>query len=214
MVVIDTKDDDDDNNNVDTVDDAVNAVDEVNEVNVPNADNEETKRYDLSMLNDYEKYTEIMVQYGLFFFSLCNAGVTLSSVGWLTLVIFCAVVFGKTIGIGTSTFVLSQCCNVPLPKGISLRNIPWLGYVGSMSLTVALFVANVAFQDKTLRQEAKMGALMAASLVMISCVVCRFVCGRPRAMNVLHNDEGNDVELVSGIQKEDSNSENCPMSSH
>lgn len=167
-----------------------------------NTERSDLKKYDLSMLDDYAKYTEFMVQYGLFFFTFCNAGVTFSSVGWLTLSVFCAVVFGKTIGIATSTLILNKCVGVPLPKGISIMNVPWLGYVGSMSLTVALFVANVAFQDKTLRQEAKMGALMAASMVMISCIICRFVCQRPQAMNAAESDTGNkEVELVSGTQR-------------
>lgn len=154
-------------------------------------------KYDLSMLDDYAKYLEAFVQYGLFFFTLGNAGVTFSNIGWITGCVFCAVVFGKTIGICLSAYVLNKCFGVSLPKGMTIGQLPLLGFVGSMSLTVALFVANVAFTDNALRQEAKMGALGSATLVMISCILYRLLCVKKVAAVEESEEKEGDLELES-----------------
>eukprot|EP01083_Nonionella_stella_P077760 212479_1 len=153
--------------------------------------------YDLSMLDDYQKYLQVFVEYGLFFFTLANAGVTFSVIGWITASIFCAVLFGKTIGIALSTFILHKGLNVSLPNGMTVKQLPMLAYTGCMCLTVALFVSNVAFEEKELREEAKMGALGAASLVMISCIFCRLFCIKNAASPSRTDDDHAELQSLN-----------------
>ena len=131
---------------------------------------------DLSMLNKYDKYFQVFVQYGLFFFTFCNAGVEFSEIGFITLTIFCSILFGKCIGIYLSTFIVTKYLRFGIPNGMNIKkDLLLLSFVGSVSLTVSIFVANVAFTDKKLRQEAKMGALISATVVMISCILYRYL---------------------------------------
>ena len=56
----------------------------------------------------------------------------------------------------------------PLPKGMRYKELFVVGLVASMGLTVALFVADVAFTDSSIQGGAKMGALFSAGSVVIS----------------------------------------------
>ena len=48
----------------------------------------------------------------------------------------------------------------PVPEGISTRDLWYVGFIASLGLTVALFVAGEAFEDLSLQSQAKMGALL------------------------------------------------------
>ena len=100
-----------------------------------------------------------IVDYGLFFFGLTNAGVPFSSVSLLTLIIFLSLFIGKTLGI----FVFAKIavlCGWNLPQKMGSAELPLIGMVAGVGLTVSLFVADIAYADETLKAAAKMGALL------------------------------------------------------
>ena len=120
-------------------------------------------------LNRFEHFFKLPVDFGLFGFGLANAGVEFSSVGGATWAVLGGLLIGKTIGIfGFSA--LGHVVGFKLPEGMNFRSLAVAGLTASLGLTVALFVAGVAFTEPVLQGSAKMGALfsaIAAPLVLI-----------------------------------------------
>ncbi len=114
-------------------------------------------------LNSFEHYFKLPVDIGLFGFGLANAGVAFSSVGHATWAVFFGLLVGKTIGIfGFST--LGHLLGFSLPKGMDFKGLLLTGLIAGLGLTVALFVAGVAFTEPTIQGAAKMGALLSAGI--------------------------------------------------
>ncbi|MEM9193694.1 MAG: Na+/H+ antiporter NhaA [Myxococcota bacterium] len=126
-------------------------------------------------LNNFEHFFKLPVDLGLFGFGLANAGVVLSSIGNATWGVVVALLVGKTLGI----FLFSYGGHVlgyKLPEGMNGRSLFVAGLTAALGLTVALFVAGVAFTEPNLQGAAKMGALfsvIAVPLVLISASVLR-----------------------------------------
>ena len=123
-------------------------------------------------LNRFEHTLKAPVDLGLFAFGLANAGVQLSSVGNATWGVLLGLVVGKTAGI----FIFSAVGNMigfTLPNGMNLRTLFLAGMTAALGLTVALFVAGVAFVKApadiaaTVTGAAKMGALLSAVMAPI-----------------------------------------------
>jgi len=114
-------------------------------------------------LNSFEHFFKFPVDIGLFGFGLANAGVAFSSVGHATWAVFFGLLFGKTIGIfGFSAF--AHMIGFSLPKGMDFKVLMVTGVIAGLGLTVALFVAGVAFTDPGIEGAAKMGALLSAGI--------------------------------------------------
>jgi NhaA family Na+:H+ antiporter len=111
-----------------------------------------------SALHDFEHQLKAFVDFGLFFFAFSNAGVQLAGIGAMTWLILGALVIGKTLGV-TLFGWLAMLVGLPLPTGMSLRDLAMAGFIAALGLTVALFVATAAFIDPELQGQAKMGAL-------------------------------------------------------
>ncbi len=122
---------------------------------------------DHSTLMQFEHEWKVIVDFGLLFFGLTNAGVEFCEISTLTWLVFLALLIGKTTGI----FIMGSFAKLigfPLPKGMNQKDLFVAGIVASMGLTVALFVAGVAFTDLDLQGAAKMGALFSIVSVVIS----------------------------------------------
>lgn len=100
-----------------------------------------------------------IVDFGLFFFGLTNAGVPFSSVSVLTLIIFLSLFIGKTLGI-FSFVKLSALLGWKMPKKTSNAELVLIGMVAGVGLTVSLFVADIAYEEESIKAAAKMGALL------------------------------------------------------
>ncbi len=126
-------------------------------------------------LDEFEHDIKDVVDFGLFFFGLANAGVPFSDINALTWVVFGALVVGKVVGI--STFGLVACkLGFALPRGMQRRDLFMASLVAALGLTVALFVAGQAFpSDGPWQGPAKMGALMSAVVGVVAVVVGRIV---------------------------------------
>ena len=123
-------------------------------------------------LNNFEHSFKLPVDLGLFAFGLANAGVAFSNVGEATWAVLIALAVGKTFGIFlfSSAGVLFGCA---LPEGMDKRSLFVVGSVAGLGLTVALFVAGVAFTDPGLQGAAKMGALGSVVLAPIAWIVAK-----------------------------------------
>ncbi len=116
----------------------------------------------LSPLEKFEHDIKLGVDFGLFFFAFCNAGVPFSGITNLTWIIFTSLLLGKTIGITMFSW-LAVRIGFPLPAGLSPLHLLVTSMIAGLGLTVALFVSNQAFVDPQLAGAAKMGALFSAA---------------------------------------------------
>ena len=112
-----------------------------------------------SPLHNFSEHVKLPVDFGLFFFGIANAGVEFSGIGAMTWIVLGALVLGKTCGIALLG-LFARKVGFPLPGHMSLRELCMAGFIASLGLTVALFVAGAAFPaEPDLQGQAKMGAL-------------------------------------------------------
>jgi NhaA family Na+:H+ antiporter len=123
---------------------------------------------DRTTLAQFEHEWKIFVDFGLFMFSLSNAGVQFSSMGTVTALVLVSLLFGKTAGIFGFGWLATKF-GFALPKGMELRDLLTAGIIAGTGFTVALFVAGEAFSDPTIKGAAKMGAML--SLIAAICGV-------------------------------------------
>lgn len=128
----------------------------------------------LDPLNKFEHAVKLPVDLGLFGFGLANAGVEFSSMGHGTWAVLAGLLLGKTVGIFGFSMLGHLSGKAPLPEGMRWNHLLVAGIVAGLGLTVALFVAGVAFTEPMLQGAAKMGALLSAFIAPIA-VVAGFV---------------------------------------
>lgn len=83
-------------------------------------------------------------------FAFVNAGITFGDIQPATLLdvplaVFVGLFFGKTIGIYLFTYFFIRAGLVPMPAGMSRRNLFGVSMLGGVGFTVALFIANLSF---------------------------------------------------------------------
>ncbi|MCL1852977.1 MAG: Na+/H+ antiporter NhaA [Peptococcaceae bacterium] len=125
-------------------------------------------------LDDFEHRFKPIVDFGLIAFGLSNAGVGFSTISNLTWIVLLALLVGKTGGV----FLLgslSKCLGFQLPKGMGAKELFVTGLVAAIGLTVALFVAEVAYTNPALQGAAKMGALFSAGAALLSLAMGRLL---------------------------------------
>lgn len=130
----------------------------------------EVDRHDT--LNEFEHAVKAFVDFGLFFFGLVNAGVVMAAVGPATWGVFLALFIGKTVGISLASGI-AHTVGFSLPEGMDLRALFVASLIGGLGLTVALFVAGVAFTEPGVQGAAKMGALASAFIGPIAILMSR-----------------------------------------
>jgi len=123
-----------------------------------------------STLTNFEHEFKVFVDFGLIMFGLSNAGVAFSGISSLTWMIFLSLLIGKTFGVFIMGSV-SRFMGFPLPDGMKTKELFMAGVVAALGLTVALFVAGVAYIDEALQGAAKMGALFSAFAAIIAIVL-------------------------------------------
>ena len=123
-------------------------------------------------LNRFEHFFKLPVDLGLFGFGLANAGVTFSSIGHATWAVLVALLCGKAVGIFAFSWV-GHLLGYRLPVGMGARSLFVAGLTAGLGLTVALFVAGVAFTDPAIQGAAKMGALFSAVVAPLVFIVAK-----------------------------------------
>ena len=99
-------------------------------------------------------------------FALANAGVALDAdmleralSSEITIGIVAGLVGGKLAGIAGASLLASRLGIGSLPEGLGMRDVIGVGAVAGIGFTVSLFVAELAFTQPLLREEAKVGIL-------------------------------------------------------
>jgi Na+:H+ antiporter, NhaA family len=102
-------------------------------------------------------------------FALANAGVSLAGLGGgahlgVGLGIVLGLVLGKPAGILLASYVgvTSKLC--VLPQGVRWRQLLLLGVLGGIGFTMAIFIANLAFEDAGRLAAAKFAVLVASGV--------------------------------------------------
>ena len=102
-------------------------------------------------------------------FAVANSGVILDNIGaaltsTLTIGIALGLLVGKVLGIGLFSWLGLRLQVAVLPLGLNFRRLLAVGMLGGVGFTMSLFIANLAFQDPELLNEAKAGILLGSTL--------------------------------------------------
>ncbi|MEO2031252.1 MAG: Na+/H+ antiporter NhaA [Planctomycetaceae bacterium] len=123
-----------------------------------------------SPLEAFEHDLKRLVDFGLFFFALANAGVAFSEVNGLSWIILASLIAGKTIGI-TSFSLVAHWIGFRLPPGMTAGHVVVTSVIAGLGLTVALFVSGQAFTDPALQGAARMGAVFSVAAAGLAVLV-------------------------------------------
>ncbi len=123
-------------------------------------------------LHAFETFFKRPVMLGLIGFGLANAGVSFSSAGPATWAVFLSLLIGKTAGVFTFSYIATRF-GFPLPSGMTFKTLFMAAMTAAIGMTVALFVAGVAFTDPTLQGAAKMGALFSFGIAPVVLLLAR-----------------------------------------
>lgn len=151
------------------------AVSDINGMRVPQERVEHLHDTSSAMLK-FGHQCDLFMAVGLGLFAAVNSAVPLAEMGAVTSGVTLALVLGKTVGISFAALASAACGLAPLPDGMRPRDAVMVGFIASMGLTVALFIASVAFPDgSSLQSEAKMGALLSSLVAPIALAVGHFL---------------------------------------
>jgi NhaA family Na+:H+ antiporter len=116
-------------------------------------------------LQDFEHQIKPIIDFGLFFFGLVNAGVviTSSSFGVLTLIIASSLIVGKFIGV-TGIALAAKKLGVNPPEGVETKHLPVIGFLAGVDITVSLFLADRVFAGTAFESQAKLGVLLSLAV--------------------------------------------------
>jgi len=108
-------------------------------------------------------------------FALVNAGVALSGefvrqafTSPVTLGVMGGLIAGKAAGVSGLSWLAVRLGWAALPQGVSWRHLFGAGLIGGVGFTVAVFITGLAFTDKLLIEEAKMGVLVASLIAAVA----------------------------------------------
>jgi NhaA family Na+:H+ antiporter len=103
-------------------------------------------------------------------FALANAGIDLRAVEWsqafastVTLGIVAGLVVGKFAGIGGFSWLAVRLGWARLPSGVQWKHVLGAAWLAGIGFTMSLFIAQLAFRDPALVEQAKLGILLASA---------------------------------------------------
>ena len=131
----------------------------------------------LGTLEQFEHHLKLPVDMGLFFFAWANAGVAFGNINSVTLMVLISLIVGKTVGVSLFSFIVSRL-GFPLPEGMSLRHLVVAGLIAGLGLTVALFVANKAYntpEGLAFLDPGKMGAVFSVVVAGLAFALARII---------------------------------------
>lgn len=136
-------------------------------------------------LHAFEHALKAPVDWGLFLFTLANAGVNLAGGGGpLALCVVGALIVGKLLGVTILVFTASKLNLAPVNSKIKSGDVAMIASMASVGLTVALFVAGVAFKnDPRLQGEAKFGALLSGLMGGVCIAISKLSCWKGKKVD-------------------------------
>lgn len=99
-------------------------------------------------------------------FALSNAGIRLNFdavqnlLSPISLGIFCALIFGKSIGITLTTYITSKIGWTKFPAGIKAYDMFLVNILAGIGFTMSIFVTNLAFTDSLMIETAKFSIII------------------------------------------------------
>ncbi|HPF89407.1 MAG TPA: Na+/H+ antiporter NhaA [Flavobacteriales bacterium] len=141
--------------------------------------------YDLDRMNRMSEYASTPLQnlehalhplvtfIVLPLFALANAGVVLpddlgGAIGTpIALGVGLGLLLGKPVGVVLASFLMVRFANARLGGGVTWRHMIGAGILAGIGFTMSLFVNELAFNDASLRTDAKLGVLCASTLAGI-----------------------------------------------
>jgi NhaA family Na+:H+ antiporter len=102
-------------------------------------------------------------------FALANAGIDLTSVDWtaalansVTVGVLAGLVLGKFAGISVFSWVAVRLGLARLPSGVEWKHLLGAAWLGGIGFTMSLFIAQLAFREPLVVEQAKLGILLAS----------------------------------------------------
>ncbi len=130
--------------------------------------------HETGVLEQFEHHLKLPVDFGLFFFAWANAGVAFGNINQVTLMILLSLIVGKTVGVSLFSVIVSKL-GFPLPEGMGIRHLMVTGLIAGLGLTVALFVANKAYQGTDFLDPGKMGAVFSVVVAGLAFAFARVI---------------------------------------
>ena len=133
--------------------------------------------HQMGVLERFEHHVKLPVDFGLFFFAWANAGVAFANINAVTWMILLSLIVGKTVGVSLFSFVVSKL-GFPLPEGMGVRHLMVAGMIAGLGLTVALFVANKAYntpEGLEFLDPGKMGAVFSVVVAALAFTFARII---------------------------------------
>jgi Na+:H+ antiporter, NhaA family len=128
-------------------------------------------RHSLAPLQRMENALAPLVDFAVLpLFAFANAGVTIGGVGRggllapVGLGVVLGLVVGKQIGVAAAAWLAVRLGVARLPEGVGWRHIYGAAWLAGIGFTMSMFIANLAFADPALADQARLG-VMAASLI-------------------------------------------------
>ncbi|WP_416446158.1 Na+/H+ antiporter NhaA [Leeuwenhoekiella sp. A16] len=105
-------------------------------------------------------------------FALANAGITFDAESFnqplLLIQIGVAMVVGKVCGISLGSILAYKAGIAHLPKGIKIKDIVSLSFLGGVGFTMSLFIGELAFRENDLLSASKIGILFGTVIAGVS----------------------------------------------
>jgi NhaA family Na+:H+ antiporter len=108
-------------------------------------------------------------------FALANAGVDLTggilddaATSPVTLGVLAGLALGKPIGIAGFALLAIRLRLAAAPAGVGVRHLVGAGLLGGIGFTVSIFIAQLAYDDPVIVDQAKVGVLAASLLAGLS----------------------------------------------
>lgn len=147
---------------------------------------EELARQTESPLERLERMVHPWTSYWVLpLFALVNAGVALSAefvrqafASAVTWGVIAGLLAGKVAGVTGFSWLAVRLGWASLPGGLTWRHIAGAGLIGGVGFTVSLFITGLAFTDKVLVEEAKVGVLAASLIAGLAGYLFLLLVGR------------------------------------
>ena len=117
-------------------------------------------------------------------FALANAGIDLGSVAWahtlssrVTLGVVTGLVFGKVAGIILFSWIAARLGVARLPSGVRWKHVIGAAWLAGIGFTMSLFIAQLAFADREIVEQAKLGILLGSGISAVVGLCWLYLAG-------------------------------------
>jgi len=124
-------------------------------------------------------------------FALANAGIDLTNVSWrealsgpVTVGVVAGLLIGKFAGISLFSWVAVTLGLARLPSGVGWAHILGAAWLAGIGFTMSLFIAQLAFGDAELVEQAKLGILLGSAASALVGVAWLYAVGSAQRQNV------------------------------